>query len=110
MKSKSDNCESIDADRVRSKGSEKVAEVGSECDKPGGVSEPGVMTWFEVEVVFSVSFFRLMIILILSFWTRRWSLLLHHMGLLYSHRSPRCLQAVQAGEPSSHFFLRSLHV
>lgn len=68
------------------------------------------MTWLVVDVVFSVSFFRLMIILMLSFCSRRWSLLLHHMGLLYSHRSPRCLHAVQDGEPSSHFFRRSLHV
>lgn len=72
LKSNSDNCESIEADRVRSRGSEKVADVGSECDNPGGVSEPGVMTWFVVdEVVFSVSFFRLMIVLMLSFCIRR---------------------------------------
>jgi len=38
------------------------------------------------------------------------SLLLHHIGLLYSHARPRCLQAVQAGEPSSHFLRLSLHV
>jgi hypothetical protein len=44
LKSKIDNWESIDADRVRSMGPENVAEVGKECDKPGGVSEPGVMT------------------------------------------------------------------
>ncbi len=75
LNSNSDNCESIDADRMRSIGPENVAEVGSECESPGGVSEPGVMTWVVVvvvvDVVFSVSFFLLMIILILSFCTRR---------------------------------------
>jgi len=72
LKSKRDNWESIEADRVRSSESENVADVGRECDNPGGVSEPGVMTWFVVEeVVFSVSFFRLMIILMLSFCIRR---------------------------------------
>jgi hypothetical protein len=29
-------CESIEADRVRSRGSEKVADVGRECERPGG--------------------------------------------------------------------------
>ncbi len=71
LKSNNDSEESMEADRVRSRGSEKVAEVGRECDKPGGVSLPGVMTWFVDEVDFSVSFFLLMIILILSFCRRR---------------------------------------
>lgn len=63
----------MDPARVRSSESENVAEVGSECESPGGVSEPGVMTWLTVVevvvvvVVFSVSFLRLMIILIFSF-------------------------------------------
>jgi hypothetical protein len=71
LKSNIDNCESIEADRVRSRGSEKVADVGNEWESPGGVSDPGVITWFVEEVVFSVSFFLLMIVLMLSFWSRR---------------------------------------
>jgi len=69
----------MEADRVRSIESENVADVGSECDSPGGVSALGVMTCDEV---FSVSFLRLMIILMLSFCHRLCSPLLHHIGLL----------------------------
>ena len=76
LKSKRDNWESIDPDRVRSKESEKVADVGNECERLGGVSIVD-MTWWLCDcagagvVVFSVSFFRLMIILMLSFCVRR---------------------------------------
>jgi len=114
LKSYSDMFESIEPARVLSRESENVAEVGNECESPGGVSEPGVMTWVIVVVVevvpFSESFLRLMIFLMFSFWFLRSSLLLHHIGLLYSQRSPRCLQAVQDGVPSSHFFLRRRQV
>lgn len=79
LKSKSSEKEdSIDPERVRSIESEKVADVGSECDRPGGVSAPGG----RICDVFSESFLRLMIILMLSFCQRRESPLLHHMGLL----------------------------
>ena len=37
-----EKCESIEADLVRSRGSEKVADVGSECERPGG--EPTELT------------------------------------------------------------------
>jgi hypothetical protein len=57
-----------------------------------------------------LSFVCLMMFFILSFCCRRCSLLLHHIGLLYSQQSPRCLQALQPGLPSSHFFRRNLHV
>ena len=79
-KSFSEKLESIEADRVRSIVSEYVADVGNECDKPGGVWTLGVITWFVV--VFSESFLRLIIILILSFCHLLWSPLLHHIGLL----------------------------
>ena len=59
---------------------------------------------------FSLSLVRLMMFLICSFWLRLCSLLLHHIGLLYSHWRPRCLQARQADFPSSHFFRRKRHV
>jgi len=51
-----------------------------------------------------------MMFLIMSFCWRRCSLLLHHMGRLYSHFKPRCLHALQLGLPSSHFFRLSRHV
>ena len=60
--------------------------------------------------VFSFSFVRLMMFLITSFCCLRCSLLLHHIGRLYSHFNPRCLQARHEGFPSSHFFLRRRHV
>ncbi len=110
-------CESMEPERARSRGSEKVADVGSECDRPGG--EP-TDVWIECVCVwgfapcgcvdFSASFLRLMIILMSSFCFLRASLLLHHIGRLYSHARPRCLHAVHMGVPSSHFFLRNLHV
>lgn len=59
---------------------------------------------------FSESFVRLMMFLMISFCCRRCSLLLHHIGRLYSHFNPKCLQALQLGLPSSHFFRRNLHV
>ena len=74
-------CESIEADLLRSSGSEKVADVGSECERPGGVL---IEVWMVCED-FSESFFFLMIILISSLCLLRKSLLLHHIGLLYSH-------------------------
>ncbi len=81
--------------------------MGSECDRPGG--EPAMDVWM-VPDVFSDSFLRLMIILMSSLCFLRASLLLHHMGRLYSHWRPRCLHAVHVGVPSSHFFRRSLQV
>lgn len=59
---------------------------------------------------FSDSLVRLMMFLISSFCFLLWSLLLHHIGLLYSQVRPRCLQALHLGLPSSHFFLRNRHV
>ena len=41
---------------------------------------------------------------------RRCSLLLHHIGLLYSHLRPRWRQALQAALPSSHFLRRKRQV
>lgn len=51
-----------------------------------------------------------MMFFIRSFWFLRCSLLLHHIGRLYSQESPKCLQALHPGLPSSHFFRRNLHV
>lgn len=51
-----------------------------------------------------------MMFFILSFWFLRCSLLLHHIGRLYSQDNPKCRQALQPGLPSSHFFRRNLHV
>lgn len=76
--------------------------MGKEWVRPGGESAES----FD----FSESLVLLMIFLITSFCFFRWSLLLHHSGLLYSHFSPRCLHALQHGFPSSHFFLRSRQV
>lgn len=76
----SEKLESIEADLVRSMVSEYVADVGNECNSPGGVCMLGVMRLFVV--VFSESFLRLIIILILSFCHLLWSPLLHHIGLL----------------------------
>src|SRR3569833_2477033 len=103
--------ESSEADRGRSSGSEKVADVGRECARPGGEPATEVwMGWAWLCAFFSDSFLRLMMVLMSSLCFLRASLLLHHMGRLYSHTRPRCLQAVHMGEPSSHFFRLSLHV
>ena len=81
-------CESTDGARVRGV-TEYVAEVGRECESPGGVSAP-----IGICADFSDSFVRLIIPLIVSFCCLRCSLLLHHNGLLYSHFSPKCLHAL----------------
>ena len=94
--------ESIEGARVRGV-TEYVADVGNECDNPGGVSAL-------ICAVFSEIFVRLIMLLICSFCCFRCSLLVHHAGLLYSHLSPRCLHALHWPFPSSHFFLRSRHV
>lgn len=86
--------------------SEYVADVGNECDRPGGVSAP-VESICEV---FSDSFVRFILFLMLSFCNFRCSLLLHHIGLLYSHFNPRCLHALHCPFPSSHFFRRKRQV
>ena len=66
-----------------------------------------VASW---SVVFSFVLVRLMMDLMWSFCFLRVSLLLHQLGLLYSHSSPRFLQALHRGFSSEHFFLRNLHV
>lgn len=83
-----------------------MAEVGSECDRPGG----GLKDVWRACDDFSASFLRLMMFLMSSLCWRRSSLLLHHSGRLYSHCRPRWRQAAHVGEPSSHFFLLSLQV
>lgn len=98
--------ESIEADRLRSRESEYVADVGSECERSGGEFTE---LWM-VCAFFSSSFLRLMMTLISSLCLRLSSLLLHHCGRLYSHWSPRCLHAVHRGVPSSHFFRRNRQV
>lgn len=100
-----ENWESIDPPRVLEKPSEKVSAVNVEWHKLGGVFvDNGTCE------AFSLSLVRLMMFFILSFWFRRCSLLLHHIGLLYSQERPKCLQALQPGLPSSHFFRRNRHV
>lgn len=108
LKSKAEEkWESVDPDRPRSSGSETVvAEVGSECESPGGVV---MFVWMVCED-FVESFFVLMMALISSLRCLRLSLLLHQFGRLYSHPSPRCLHAEQLGSPSSHFFRLNLQV
>lgn len=86
--------------------SENVSEVGREWQRLGGVLAL-IVTPCEV---FSLSLVRLMMFLMISFWARLCSLLLHHIGLLYSHLRPKCLQARHEDFPSSHFFLRRRHV
>ena len=86
--------------------SEKVSDVGWEWHRLGGVFALRETPW----AVFSLSLVRLMMFFIISFWFRRCSLLLHHMGRLYSHLSPRCLHARQDGLPSSHFLRRRRQV
>lgn len=98
----------MDADLVRSKLSEKVAEVGSEWERPGGEPMEEVV-WMLCDD-FSESFLRLMMVLMSSLCCLLASLLLHHMGRLYSQQSPKCLHAVHIGVPSSHFFLLNLQV
>lgn len=67
---------------------------------------------FEVSCneVFSVVLVRLIIPLIKSFCFLRVSLLLHHVGRLYSQSRPRFRQALHRGLSSEHFFLLSRHV
>lgn len=91
---------------MRVAASDCVAEVGKECVRPGGESAPVALACD----VFSVSLVFLMMFLMLSFSFRRFSLLLHHEGRLYSQPRPRCVQALQLGLPSSHFFLRNRQV
>ena|SRR5271154_7194487 len=59
---------------------------------------------------FSDVFVFLITFLMSSFCLRRWSLLLHHSGRLYSQHRPRCRQALHLGRASSHFFRRNLQV
>ena len=94
--------ESIEGARVCGV-TEYVADVGNECDSPGGVSAL-------ICAVFSEIFVLFMMLLICSFCCFRCSLLVHQAGRLYSHLSPRCLHALHWPFPSSHFFLRSRHV
>jgi hypothetical protein len=86
--------------------SEKVSAVCIEWQRLGGVLVPKVTPC----ALFSLSFVRLMMFLMTSFWFRLCSLLLHHIGRLYSHFRPRCLHARQEDFPSSHFFRRRRHV
>jgi len=52
----------------------------------------------------------LILFLIRSFWSLLCSGFPHHTGRLYSHRTHRLTQALQAGWFSSHFFRRRRHV
>lgn len=96
-----------DARVPRPRASEKVSDVGTECDSSGGDCLAQLDCRDED---FSAVFVFLIMFLISSFCLRRISLLLHHSGLLYSQHRPRCLHALHFGLPSSHFFRRSRHV
>lgn len=59
---------------------------------------------------FSLVLVRLMMPLMTSFCFLLVSLLLHQLGRLYSHSSPRFLHALQRGFSSEHFFRLNRHV
>jgi hypothetical protein len=101
-----ENWESIEPPLVLAIPSENWSDANETWHKLGGELVFRSVGWG----AFSVSFVRLMMFLIFSFCCLRCSLLLHHIGRLYSHFNPRCLQALHPGFPSSHFFLRNLHV
>ena len=86
--------------------SEKVSAVCIEWQRLGGEFAPMETPC----AVFSFNLVRLMMFLMTSFWALLCSLLLHQIGLLYSHLRPRCLHARHEFLPSSHFLRRRRHV
>lgn len=68
------------------------------------LDKPLRVPFFSITLVFRI------FSLIISFCRLRSSVLFHHIGRAYSHSTQRLMQALQAGRPSSHFFLRSRQV
>jgi hypothetical protein len=87
--------------------SEERSEVGTGWDRLG---DGCLIQWFGIEELFSESLVLLITVLMSSFCFLRCSLLLHHIGRLYSQLRPRCLHALHLGLASSHFFRRRRHV